>query len=83
MANVQYPDTPESPARKLVAITPADTDLAFEPKAIWASGAGTLVITAIDDTVAVTLTVAAGTLLPIKARRIAAASTATGLVALI
>jgi hypothetical protein len=80
---VQYPDTPDSPARKLVAITAADTDLTYEPKAIWASGAGTLVITAIDDLTPVTFTVAAGTLLPIKAKRIAAASTASGLIALV
>lgn len=85
MASDKYPftaDTVFSSARRLVAITAADTDLTEIPKAIFAGGEGTLVITAADDSVAVTLTVPAGTLLPIRAKRIGASSTATGIVGL-
>lgn len=73
-------DGVQAPARKLLAITAADADLANTPKAIYAAGAGTLVVTAVDDTTPVTITVLAGAIIPVRAKRIAAASTATGIV---
>lgn len=73
-------DSVQAPGRKLVAITAADADLTDTPKAIYVGGAGTLVITAVDDTAAVTLTATAGSYHPIRAKRIAAASTATGII---
>lgn len=75
-------DSVQSPARKLVAITAADADLTNVTKAIYVGGAGTLVITAVDDSAAVTVTAVAGAVIPIRAKRIAAASTATGIVGL-
>jgi hypothetical protein len=75
----------DGPATSLVAITPADTDLAKGPcRAIWVGGAGNLSLIAADDgstTVAI-LGVPAGTLLPIRAKQIKAATTATSIVAL-
>ena len=74
-------DSVQASARKLVAITAADTDIDVT-KGIYVAVAGTLVITAADDTAAVTLTATAGSYHPIRAKRIAAASTATGIVGL-
>ena len=75
-------DGVQAPARKLVAITAADADLTNVTKGIYVAGAGTLVITAADDSAAVTVTATAGSYHPIRAKRIAAASTATGIVGL-
>lgn len=75
--------SPVSTARNLVAITPADTDLANVVNAIYVAGAGTLVLTAADDTAAVTVTATAGSYHPIQCKRVALASTATGIVGLL
>jgi len=75
-------DSVQAPARKLVDITAADSDLTNVTKGIYVGGAGTLVITAVDDTASVTVTATAGSYHPIRAKRIAAASTATGIVGL-
>lgn len=83
MLGVQYPDTPDSPARKCVAVTPGPTNLTYEPKALFIGGAGTVVVIAIDDTVPVTFTVPAGFILPVKALNVGAASTATNIIALV
>lgn len=71
-----------APARDFFAITPADSDLSVIPKAIFVGGAGTVIATPAGGGSAVTFTVPAGTILPIRARRVALASTATGLVGL-
>jgi hypothetical protein len=76
-------DSPIQPARNLSAITPNDsTDLANVAKAIWVGGAGNVALIAADDSASVTLTgVAAGTVIPIRARRVlATGTTATNLV---
>ena len=68
-------------ARTCVALTAADTDLAKTADAIYVAGAGTIVITD-DSDVVTTVTLIAGATFPCIAKRIASASTATGIVAL-
>ncbi len=80
--NVQYGDTPDYPARQLSTWPVQDQDIAVDVKGFYVTGAGSIVITAVGDTVPVTMGVAANTYHPIKAKRIAAASTATGIVLL-
>ena len=76
--------TPNATARKLVSITAADADLTDVVNALYVGGTGTLVLTAADDSAAVTLTaVPAGAIIPIQVKRVAAASTATGIVGLL
>lgn len=77
-------DSVAAPARKLVAVTPNDgADLADVPKALYIGAAGTLALIAADDTASVSLTVAAGAVLPIRAKRVlATGTTATDIVAL-
>ena len=78
-----YPDEIEAPASKAFAITPADADLAVYTRAVYVGGTGTLVATLVDDTAAVTFTaIPAGSILPFRVKRIAAASTATLIVGL-
>lgn len=69
-------------ARNHIAITAADADLAQTVDAVFAGGAGTLVLRDKDGT-AVTYTVPAGAIVPVTCTRVAAASTATGIVGLI
>lgn len=79
-------DAPFAPSRSLAAITPSDgADLPVFAKAIYVGGAGNIVLRAIDDAGNTTLTgVTAGTIIPVRARRVlATGTTATGLVALL
>lgn len=70
----------DTPYRNHTAVTAADADIAtFD--GLFAAGAGTLIVTDRDGTV-VTYTVPAGARIPIQGVRVAAASTATGIVAL-
>jgi hypothetical protein len=78
--------TPSNPgamfsAYKLTAVTPSDATELVGVRALWVGGAGTVVAIACNDTASVSLTVPAGTLLPIFARKVMAASTATNIVA--
>lgn len=77
-------DSVDLQARKLLAITPHnDNDLANVPKALFIGVGGTIAIIAVDDTASVSLTVAAGTLLPIRVKRVlVTGTTATGIVGL-
>ena len=73
-------------ARKLVAVTPANAvDLPNGVcRALWIGGAGNVNLVADSDTSAVTIVgVAAGSVLPIRARQVYSTSTtATSIVAL-
>lgn len=74
-----------SPARRGVEITPDDgNDLAEVSRGLWIGGAGNLEVLLQGDSAAVTISnIAAGTLLPICAKRIyATGTTATSIVAL-
>jgi hypothetical protein len=70
-----------SPAARLVAVTPADEDIDVT-RAIWVGGEGTLILTDAEGNSPVTITSASKQYHPIRAKRIAAASTATEIVAL-
>jgi hypothetical protein len=71
------------PVSSLAAVVPSDTVSFPVCKMLQVGGAGVINILAEDDTVAVALTVLAGTLLPIRAKRVnATGTTATLIVAL-
>jgi hypothetical protein len=69
------------PARRVAVVTPSDTTDLSGCRALWIGGAGNVVIKCVDDSTAVTLIVPAGTLLPVFAARVMAATTATSIVA--
>jgi hypothetical protein len=73
-----------SPSKHFVNVTPSDTvDLARLPKGLYISGAGNVVCQNIDGTSATFTAVPAGTVLPIRAKRVlATGTTATGIVSL-
>ena len=77
-----YSDAPTAPARRLVAITPNDgADLDCVTKWLFIGGAGTVCVLAVGDALPVTLSVAAGACLPVRAARVlATGTTATGIV---
>lgn len=71
-------------ATKAVSVTPNDnSDLATVSRAIWVGGAGSLAVILAEDSSAVTFAgVAAGTLLPLRAKRVMSTNTtATSIVA--
>jgi hypothetical protein len=79
------PKTLGDPARDAYAVTPADSDLPWGLcAAIWVGGTGNVVVyTGTTSTTALTFTVAnAPCVIPVQARQIRAASTATNIVAL-
>lgn len=74
-----------APAESLVSITPNDgTDIAENARALYIGGAGDVSVIAVGDSSAVTLTaVSAGTILPIRVKRVlSTGTTATAIVAL-
>ena len=80
-----YTDGIAAPARTMFAITPSDsTDLTNTPKAIYVGTAGTISMIGVGDTVAVSLTVQSGAIIPVRAKRVnATGTTAAGLVGLL
>lgn len=67
------------PARAAFAIAPSDDQpLAVLPKAIIAGSAGTVSLRAVDSPADVTVTLAAGQILPVRALYIRAAGTTAG-----
>lgn len=77
-------DAPDYPARNFVAVTPHDsTDLTYLTKALYVGGAGNVAAVRADGTAVVFSGVPAGTILPIRCRRVNSTSTtATNIVAL-
>lgn len=70
-------------ARKLASVTPSDTVMLPNGvcRALWVGGAGNIVLLAEDDSAAVTLSgVAAGTVVPVRARRVNSTSTTATLI---
>jgi hypothetical protein len=65
-----------SPAGRHFAITPANTDLAIIPRALWVDDDGDLVIRDAGG-VDVTYSVTAGQILPIRAVQVRTGTTAT------
>ena len=79
-------DSISAPARKALAITPADgADLADVPKALWVAAAGTVSIVSADDVsnAGVSLgSLAVGTVIPIRCRRVRSTGTTATLLGL-
>ena len=71
----------ESPAVSGVAITPSTADIDPVTRAIYVGGSGDITVTFPDDTVVTFVAVAEGIVLPVRAKKVTAA-TATGLIGL-
>jgi hypothetical protein len=72
-----------SPATRAVAVVPSDaTILDPKPRALYVGGAGDVVIDTEQDTGVTLSAVPAGSVIPIRAKRVKAATTATLIVAL-
>lgn len=80
---MSFSTTPDSCARHAFAITPADNDLAQPARGLFVGGSGTIVATMVSGAVVTFSGVAAGSILPISVKRVAAASTATNILGLI
>lgn len=79
------PDFQTAPASNAVAVTPNDSaDLAFASRGVFVGGAGNLAYIPLNGTTAVTLVgIPAGTILPIRPKRIMSTNTtATSIVSL-
>lgn len=78
------PDARKGPARRAVAVTPADSDLTDVTRAVYVGGAGNLAVLLAEDATPVVFTaVPVGTWLWIQAKQIRSTSTtATAIVAL-
>lgn len=74
-----------SPASVGFAVAPSDaTNFDYVTRALWVGGAGNVVVVWSDDTTSTLVGVAAGTLLPIRVKRINSTSTtATSMVGLL
>jgi hypothetical protein len=68
----KYTNTTSSPATVVFPITASATPLAIPTKAIRADGAGTVTFIAVDSTSPVTMTLAAGEILPVRVRVVTA-----------
>lgn len=79
-----FGDSAADPARRAFAVTPSDSVALIQlPKALLIGGAGLVVLRPVDSTADVTIAVAAGQIVPIRASHVrAAGTTATGIVAL-
>lgn len=75
---------PDSPAVLGSAVTPSDaTDFSRLTRALWVGGAGNVVVVWYDGTTSTLTGVPAGTLLPVRCKRVNSTSTtATSIVAL-
>jgi len=84
MAAAVY-DTASAPARGGFAVTPSDaTDFAVPARSLWVGGAGNIVVKCIDNSVITLVGVTAGTLIPVRAKRVNSTNTtATNIVGLI
>ena len=79
-----FGDSAADPARRAFAVTPSDSvALTQLPKALLIGGAGLVVLRPVDSAADVTISVAAGQIVPIRASHVrAGGTTATGIVAL-
>lgn len=85
MSLPDYLTSIEGPATGVLTITPSNTaNLARSPRAIWVGGAGDVAVEMIDGTNGVLSGIPAGTLMPVRVRKVlATGTTATGIVGLI
>jgi hypothetical protein len=85
LGNIHRKETPESPAKFAVAVTPSNSvDFAEGPcKSLWVGGAGVLIVEMLDGAQITFSGVPAGTIMPIQCRRVhLTGTTATLIVAL-
>lgn len=81
MAIVDASSGTESPATRGYAITPGDgTDLSFATRAVWVGGAGDLTVTLLGGDTVTLSAIPAGTLIPIRAKQVAATGTTATLI---
>lgn len=82
--NASMQQNPTDPALELAVVTPHDTNDIFPARGLYVGVGGNVAVIAGGDTAAVTLVgVNAGTILPIRVRRVlATGTTATSIVAL-
>ena len=74
----------EAPGSSLFAVTPADSDLPAVARALYVGTGGDLVLLAKDDADPITLpNVPAGSFIPVRVKRVMAATTASGIVGII
>lgn len=75
--------TPDSCARAVFAITPADSDLAHPVRALYVGGTGNISVVATSGTTATFVNVAAGSILPVSVKRVSSTgTTATNIIGL-
>lgn len=74
----------QAPASSAFAITPGDEEFAVVTRGVFVGGAGSVVVQLAGDASTVTFaSVPAGAVLPIRAVKVTAASTATNMVGLV
>lgn len=84
MAQVPFQTTPDSVAQQCVAITPADSDLSAQVRAIYIGGSGNVRITDPQGTVVTFSNCPTGLILPVMCKRVwSTGTTATNIVGLI
>lgn len=71
------------PATDFYAVTPADADLAVVTRALYIGGLGDVVVQGLNGINTTFTAVPAGTILPVRARQVRAATSATAIVALV
>jgi len=77
----EYQDSVQSPGRKMFLITPHATNAIDPiPKAIRADDAGVIVLRAVDSSADVTVNVAAGEVLDVRAKYIRASGTTVSVI---
>jgi hypothetical protein len=80
---MSFSTTPDSCARHAFAITPADSNLTQEARALYIGGTGNVTVTMDSGAVVTFSNVAAGSILPVSVTRVAASTTATSIIGLI
>jgi len=71
------------PASDFYSVTPADADLAVVTRGLYIGGTGDVVVMGLNGVVTTFTDVPAGTILPVRAKQVRAATDATYIVALV
>ena len=77
-----YQNSLDAPADGAFAITPGASDLAIFTRAIYIGGAGNVKLTTVGGTEVTFTAVPVGTILPVRAKKVSADSTATLMIGL-
>lgn len=79
---MSFTKSPDSCASNAQAITPADTDLTAEARALYVGGSGDVKVTTTNGDVVTFANVVAGSILPVSVKRVWAATTASSIIGL-